>query len=313
MAPRRSQHLLGFGMAIICLLLTTFGFATRAGAAAPSFSHVFIVMEENHSYSEVVGNPLMPYLNMLINNYGLATQYFANQHHSLPNYLWLTSGSNDGVTTDTCSPVIENDNVVQELKEAGLSWQAYQQSLPYAGYLGCSSGYYHKRHDPFAYYDVVVDSTAQQKHIVPFTQFATDLANNNFARYNFITPNICYDMHSDPACSNGCTSNSSSACWTEADSFLQTEIGPLLNTNMFQPGGSGLLIITFDESIGTDTTNGGGHVAWVAVSPLAKPGYRSTTFYQHQSTLRLMLEGLGVNVGLPNKAATAPDMNEFFN
>ncbi len=311
MAAQRSPHSPGLGVAIIGLLLTSFGFASRA-TAAPSFSHVFIVMEENRSYSEIVGNPSMPYLNMLINNYALATQYFANQHHSLPNYLWITSGSNDGVPIDTCFPVIWSDNVVQELTEAGLSWKAYQQGLPSAGYLGCTAGEYVKRHDPFPYYDIVLDSTAQLQSIVPATRFLTDVANSNFARYNFITPDLCHDMHSDLSCSNGCTSWSSSACWTEADKWLQSNIGPLLNTNMFQPGGSGLLIITFDESVDSDTTNGGGHVAWVAISPLAKPGYRSTTLYQHQSTLRLMLKGLGVT-GLPNGAATAPDMNEFFN
>ena len=310
----RSQQLPGFCATIIGLLLAGFGFATRAAAATPSFSNVFIVVEENHRYSSVVGSQLMPYFNMLINSYGLATQYFANQHHSLPNYLWLTSGSNDGVTTDTCSPVIESDNVVQELKEAGVSWKTYQQGLPSAGYLGCASGEYRKRHNPFAYFAVVRNSTAQQKRIVPLGRLATDIANNTFARYNFITPDLCNDMHGDLSCSNGCTSSSNSACWTSADEFLQQNIGPLLNTSMFQPGGSGLLIITFDESGGYDKTHGGGHIAWVAVSPLAKPGYRSTTLYQHQSTLRLMLEGLGLGVtGLPNGAATAPTMNEFFN
>jgi acid phosphatase len=156
----------------------------------------------------------------------------------------------------------------------------------------------------------VLDGTTQRNHIVPLTHLATDITNGNFARYNFIVPDLCHDMHSDSLCTNGCTSWSSSACWTEADKWLDVQIGALLNTNMFQPGGSGLLIITFDESVGSDTANGGGHVAWVAASPLAKPGYQSTTLYQHQSTLRLMLEGLGV--ALPNGAATAPVMNEFF-
>jgi hypothetical protein len=299
----------GFGVTIFGLL-TALGFA-RVAAAAPSFSNVFIVMEENRSYSGIVGSPLMPYLNMLINNNALATQYFANEHGSLPNYLWITSGSNDGVTIDSCFPTIFSDNAVLELNVAHLSWKTYQESLPSVGYLGCTAGEYVKRHDPFAYYDIVLDSSAQQKRIAPLTQLATDLANNTLARYNFIAPNLCDDMHSNPSCSNGCTSGASSACWTAADSWLQSNIAPLLNTNMFQPGGSGLLIITFDESVAKDTTNGGGHVAWVAVSPLARPGYRSSTLYQHQSTLRLMLEGLGVT-RLPNGAATAPQMNEFF-
>jgi hypothetical protein len=307
-----TKRLPPFAVAIFGLLVAGFGSATRAIAASPSFSHVFVVMEENRSYSDVVGSPLMPYFNMLINNYALATQYFANSHVSLPNYLWITSGSNDGVTTNTCSPVIGSDNAVQELNAAGVSWKVYEQSLPSAGYMGCTAGQYVKRHNPFAYYNVVVHSKAQKKHIVPLARLVTDIAKYNFARYNFIAPDLCHDMHSNPSCSNGCTDPSSSACWTAADNWLRSHVGPLLNTNMFQPGGSGLLIITFDESVGSDTANGGGQVAWVAVSPLAKPGYQSTNLYQHQSTLRLMLEGLGVTV-LPNGAATAPDMSEFFN
>ena len=269
--------------------------APRAFAATPTFSHVFIVLEENHSYSQVVGNPSMPYLNMLINSYGLATQYYANGHPSLPNYLWLTSGSNDGITTDICPATVSQDNVVRHLDAAGISWKAYEEDLPSVGYLGCSSGNYAARHDPFVYFSDVKNSSADQKNIVPFTQFATDLDTDSFPRYSFITPNVCNDAHD--------------CALSVADAWLNTNIAPLLNTNMFQPGGDGVLIIVFDE--GTDSTNGGGQVEWVIVGPKIKQGYRSTTFYQHQNTLRLMLEGLGVTT-FPQGAAMASDMAEFF-
>ena len=88
-----------------------------------------------------------------------------------------------------------------------------------------------------------------------------------------------------------------------------TKDGKSGEMSIFQPGGSGLLIIVYDE--GTDNTNGGGQVAWVAIGPKVKSGYRSVTFYQHQSTLRLILKGLGVKT-FPGAAATAPDMTEFF-
>jgi len=73
----------------------------------------------------------------------------------------------------------------------------------------------------------------------------------------------------------------------------------------------GLLIVVFDEA-GGDNTLGGGKVYWAAISPKSKPHYVSTTTYQHPSTLRLILKGLGVNT-FPGAAATAPDMSEFFN
>ena len=71
------------------------------------------------------------------------------------------------------------------------------------------------------------------------------------------------------------------------------------------------MIVVFDES-GGDNTLGGGKVYWAAISPKAKRGYQSTTTYQHQSTVRLILKGLGINT-FPGDAATAPDMSEFFN
>src|SRR5580765_4317522 len=83
-----------------------------------------------------------------------------------------------------------------------------------------------------------------------------------------------------------------------------------INSPQFQV--DGLLIIVFDEANTLDLTSGGGHVAVVVVSPLAKRAYKSIAFYQHQSVLRLMLEGLGVTK-LPGDAATSPAMWEFFN
>ena len=72
-----------------------------------------------------------------------------------------------------------------------------------------------------------------------------------------------------------------------ADQWLSVKIAPLLASSAFQ---NSLLVITFDEGDGTDTAHGRGQVATVIISPLTKPGYRSTMFYQHESTLRLMME-----------------------
>jgi hypothetical protein len=273
--------------------------ASPASAVKPAFGHVFIVVEENHSYSQVVGNPSMPFLNTLINNYGLATQYFANSHPSLPNYLWLTSGSSDGIATDVCPATVTQDNVVRHLDAAGISWKAYAENLPYAGFMGCSApGGYAARHNPFVYFSNVKKRPADQRRIVRFSRFAIDRENRALPRYSFIIPNLCHDAHD---CS-----------LSVADAWLNTNLAPLLNMHMFQPGGRAVLIIVFDESTGTDSVHGGGQVEWGIVGPRIRQGYRSTTFYQHQNTLRLMLEGLGVT-SYPQAAATASNMAEFFN
>src|ERR1022692_3091687 len=54
--------------------------------------HVFIVMLENHSYSSVIGNSSMPYLNGLAHSYAYASSYYANTHPSIGNYFELTTG-----------------------------------------------------------------------------------------------------------------------------------------------------------------------------------------------------------------------------
>jgi hypothetical protein len=94
-----------------------------------------------------------------------------------------------------------------------------------------------------------------------------------------------------------------------ADAWLKNNLDPLVKNAQFQR--DGLLIIVYDES-GNDDTHGGGRIVWVAVSGKSKPGYQSTTLYQHESTLRLSLKALGVTV-YPGAANVAPDMGEFFN
>jgi len=281
---------------------------SSGGTSLPKFNHAFIVVEENHSYSAVIGSPSMPYLNGLASANGLATQYYADAHPSLPNYFELTVGAGTSITGiegDFYHGVVTQDNVVRALTGAGKTWKCYAESLPAIGYLGGDSGAYLQHHDPFAYFSDVQSSSAQASNIVPFTQLATDMANNNLPDYAFIVPNVNNDAHNCPAGMATCTDAQKLAA---ADQWLSTNISPLLASTAFQ---NSLLIVVFDEGDILDLAYGGGQVAAVIVSPLAKAGYKSTTHYQHDSTLRLMMEGLGVT-DLPGGAATAPDMTEFF-
>ena len=268
---------------------------TLTPANFPTFSHVVLVVEENHSFTDVIGNSSMPYLNSLASKYGLAKQYFANAHPSIPNYLMLTTGQMETLD-DSFSGTIGDDNIVRELVSAGKSWKTYQESIPSAGYLGGDAPPYVRRHNPFSFLSDVQNNTAQAANIVPFTQFAADLANNSLPNYSCIVPDVNNDAH------NGTLA--------AADSWLQSNIAPLIASSTFQNGG--LLVIIFDESELTDLDHGGGQVAAVIVSSNSKPNFQSQTLYQHQSTLRLVLEALGVNK-LPGQAAAAPQMAEFFN
>jgi acid phosphatase len=267
---------------------------TPVPAGQPTFSHVVLLVEENHSYSEVIGNSEMPYFNSLASQYGLATQYFAVGHPSIPNYFMLTTGLTE-TFDDNFSGVVNDDNLVRELVKAGKTWKSYAESLPSPGYLGPDTGLYFRRHNPVTYLSDVQNDSSQAANVVPFTQFAADLANDALQQYSFIAPNIMDDAHDGTL--------------AQADAWLQANVPSIISNPAFQS--SGLLIITFDEGNQSDLAHGGGQVATLIISSKAKQGYQSTTLYQHQSTLRLILAASGINT-FPGLSATAPDMTEFF-
>jgi hypothetical protein len=120
------------------------------GSPPPSSNRVFLVVEENHSCSQVIGNPGMPYLNSLATKYGLATQYYANTHPSIGNYFVLAAGQIE-TENDQFSGLISDDNIVRELVKAGRTWRSYAESLPDVGYMGGDIFPYEKGHNPFAY------------------------------------------------------------------------------------------------------------------------------------------------------------------
>ncbi len=278
-------------LAIVAALLL----APAVMAAVPTAGHVYIVVEENHSYSSVIGNSAMPYLNSLVSKYALATKYYANTHPSIGNYFMLTTGQ-ILTNNDSYMSTVPADNLVRHLLTAGKTWKSYAESLPYAGYTGGNTGAYVRRHNPFSYFSDVVNSSVEKMNLVPFTEFATDRANGRLPELSYVVPNIYNDGH------NGTLA--------QADYWLKTNIGPLVASTAFQQSND-LLVIVFDESYDTDTAYGGGHVAMVVVGPKVRKGYKSTTLYQHQSTLRLISQALGLTT-FPGKAAYAPTMGEFF-
>lgn len=278
---------------------------TGSSAISPGVQveHVFIIVEENHSYSEIIGNSQMPYLNSLAKTYSVAQGYFANTHPSIGNYFMLTTGqiiTNDDNYTQT----VTVDNVVRELLAAGKTWKEYSEALPYRGYDGGNSGDYVQLINPLSYMSDVRNDPVQRQNLVPFTQLATDIANHALPNYGFIVPTLQHDGHQG------------FGTLAQADAWLQTNIAPLLASPDFSAPGGGLLIIVFDESEDSDQQFGGGHVAWVAVGPDVNLGYPPSgsltpiTLYQHENTCRFMLKLVGVNV-FPGAAATARDMTEF--
>jgi len=266
--------------------------------------HVFLVVLENHSFGQVIGNPAMPYLNGLATAHSLAADYFANAHPSIPNYFMLTTGNLETLD-DNFTGTISDDNIVRALTGGGKTWKAYVESIPSVGYTGPNAGTYLKRHNPFSYLSDVAKSPAQAANMVPFSQLSTDLNAGSLPNFVYIVPNSQNDAHDCPGGGSSCTDDQELAA---ADAWLKANIDPVINSPKF---GNSVLIITFDESVATDFTNGGGQVATVLVGPHVKTGFRSSTTYQHQSLLHTMLQLLNVN-DMPGASAVAASMGEFF-
>src|SRR3954470_22831634 len=250
-----------------------------AQAQIPASKHVVMVLEENHSYSSVIGSASMPYLNSLATKYTTLTNYYANTHPSIGNYFMLNTGKII-TNNDSYTGTVSYDNLARRIITAGKTWKSYAESIPSTGYTGGDAYPYCKHHNPFAYLSDVVNSSNQKLNLTSFTQFKSDQAAGQLPDFSFVIPNKCNDAHD---CS-----------LTTADNWLKANIAPLLSTAPFQTGGDGILIILFDESTDSDATHGGGQVAAVVVGPKVKRGYRLGTLYQHQSALKTVLKALGI-------------------
>jgi hypothetical protein len=187
------------------------GAAANGGAHRPhrGLGHVFIIMEENHARDHVIGDPKMPFLNKLARKYGQATDYFGVTHTSEPNYIAATSGSNWDVNNDagwyptSSNPAVNHynhTNIVDELEQHHISWAAYMEAMPKAGYLGdvwpsSSDQLYASKHNPFILYKDIRDNPARRDQIKPYDALAHDLNSAHAPRYVFISPDQCNDMH----------------------------------------------------------------------------------------------------------------------
>ena len=257
-----------------------------------------MVIEENHSYSEVHDGG-MPWLLQQGWDYSFAANYHADAVGSALDYFWLSSGSSElqfGCAGWGCSKPITSDNIFRELNRSGLSWKVYAESLPEVGWMKGDSGLYAVRHNPAAWYSDVIDSAEQQRKMVPFAEFPGDMARNQLPNYSLIIPDLNHDAH------NGSL--------LQADRWLEANVGPLLKQPYFRPGGDGLLIVTFDEC---DAAVGDcpEHVYTAVIGPNVKRSYKSDQAYRHENTLRTLLDALGADV-YPGAAQQAKPMLDFF-
>jgi phosphatidylinositol-3-phosphatase len=262
-------------------------------ATVPRLSHVFVIVMENKEYGSIVGSSAAPYINSLIRKYGLATAYHAVAHPSEPNYFALWAGTTKGVTNDGTYNFTTGSTLASQLGAAGRSWHVAAQNVPLGCFKGSTAsggedgtGTYARKHEPAISWTAVSGSSTRCARITDFAHF-----NPVTGSFWLIVPNMCNDMH-DCSVAHG-------------DAFLKGFLPKILGSSAFT---NGVVFLTWDE--GTTSTGGGGHVATIVISPLAKAAFRSSTSHTHYSLLRTVEETLGV--GCLANACAANDLREFF-
>lgn len=265
--------------------------AATSTPALPAFSHIYLIVMENKDFGKIVGNSDAPYINSLIADYGLATNYSGVAHPSEPNYLALFSGSTQGIADDAIHD-FAGQNLADQLEASGKTWKVFAQNVPLDCFTGRTAtggedggGTYVRRHEPAISFTDISTSPSRCSNITDFTHFDPAAAD-----FEFIVPNLCNDTH-DCSVAKG-------------DVFLHNFVPTILNSPAWQQGG--VLFITWDENRGVP----GNRVATLVISKAVPKGFQSDVAHNHYSLLRTIEDAWGL--GCLNQTCAANNLNEFF-
>lgn len=298
---------------LLLALFVAVSIAPVAAKSTPELSGghiktVWVIVMENQNWSSIKGNNYAPYINhTLLPQASHAEQYYnpPHNHPSLPNYIWMEAGTNFGIHDDL-SPLIDGQSSTHHLttllKNIGVEWRAYEENISGKDCPLSNNYYYAVRHNPFVYFDDVTDkkninSPYCIEHVRPYEELARDLAKKSVAPYNFITPNVCDDMH------DSCMFRFNRIA--QGDAWLSKNLPTILNSQAYQTGGA--VFITWDEA-----GIGDGPIGMIVLSPFAKgKGYSNSIHYNHGSLLRTLEEIFQVSPFLGD-AANEKDLSDLF-
>ena len=248
---------------LLATLLATVPPAAADAVVAPD--HVVVVVLENHSATQVLGNPDAPYINSLAANGALMTQSYAVTHPSEPNYLALFSGSTQGLVDDSCPHTYSAPSLGGSLLAAGRTFAGYSEDQPTAGYTGCISGNYARKHNPWVdFTDVPPGSN------LPLTAFPSDFA--DLPTVAFVVPNLQNDMHDGTV--------------AQGDLWVQDHLGAYVT---WARQHNSQLVLTFDE----DDNRTGNLIPTIVAGAGVVPGSYAERV-DHYGVLRTLENELGL-------------------
>jgi phosphatidylinositol-3-phosphatase len=235
----------------------------------------------------------MPYLNGLMDRFGLAEAYAGVARPSQPNYFALFSGSTHGIS-DNDRHDIDAPTIADQIEASGRTWRQYAENVPAGCFTGASAeggrdgpGEYRRKHAPAISFTSIQTDPVRCSYIEDMTAFKPGKVD-----FALIVPNQCHDAHDCPL--------------GTADAWLADRIPPIIESEAFRTGG--LLVVTFDEDGGNDPS--GGHVATIVLSPFVAAGTRSSVAYDHFSLLRTVQDSWALDCLA--ESCNATPMADFF-
>lgn len=231
----------------------------------PQPDHIVIVVEENRSKAQIIGNKEAPYINRLANSGALMINSHGIRHPSQPNYIALFSGNTQDVNDDSCPHKFKTSNLATELINHKKGFSGYSEDLPYTGFKGCQNKSYRLKHNPWVNFTNVSPILNN-----PFTSFPSDY--NKLPTISFVIPNLNHDMHDGTI--------------EQGDAWLKNKIDKYVQ---WSNKNNSLLIVTWDE----DDFKKDNIIPTIFVGPMVKKG-KYTDYVNHYNVLRTLEDMYGL-------------------
>ena len=292
-----------------------------ATGSVPRFDHVFLLIDENHAYANIIGNPAAPEINALASDYGLATRYRGVADPSEPNYVAMLGGSTFGISNDDPyffpGQTVDAPNLMSQLEPAGLTWKGYFQGMPYPGYRGycfpakCngipdSDTQYVAKHNGLVNF-ANMQTSAEFAKMTPYQQLFSDLASGNVPNLSYVVPDECHDMHGAPPwCLDSGKLGGPSDTWLVAtgDAFVGSTVNAITSSQVWRSGNDAI-VVTFDDG---NTINN--QVATLVITNHGPRGLADNGSYDHYSLLATLEQSFGV--GCLQASCSAEPMAPLF-
>ena len=296
------------------LVSTSPAHAAPRATAVSHYDHIFVIIEENHGFSGIIGNSKAPRINALANTFGLATRFFSEASPSAGNYVAMVGGDFFGIADDNpyYTHTLDKPSLMSQLDAAHLTWKGYFQGMPYPGFRGvcypdrCDgvpdySALYAGKHNGIPYFKSVQQSDAEFAKMGPVEDLAGDLAGTP-PNFGYIVPDQCHDMHgAPPYCVDASTPGgvNDNLLVSAADAYAG-QLVQAITTAHFWSQGNNAVVITWDEGADGDVSGccdanpGTGHIATIVITSHGPRGLRDNNRYNHYSLLQTFEKAFGL-------------------